>query len=149
MEIVKITDIEVLIRLRFDYFLQDGHMPEGDNRLLEESLRSYFERRLGHDFVALGVRERDEIVSVGYLVIHEMPANAYAPTGLTGTLLNVLTYPPYRGKGYGKALIQAIHVEARERGLAFIDLFATEMGIPLYEKTGFLPIEYQAMRLKL
>lgn len=149
MEIVQVTDIDQLIRMRFDYFAHDGHMPEGDTDTLKSSLRSYFERHTGKDFVAIAVKEGEEAVSVGYMVIHEMPANGGAPNGLTGTLLNILTYPPYRGRGYGTALIEAIKAEARSRNLSFIDLYATEQGISLYQKTGFTPLGYQAMRLKL
>lgn len=149
MEIVQITDIDQLVQMRFDYFANDGHMVKGNHAEVEASLRDYFKRHIGHDFIALGIQEGKTIASVGYMVINEMPANGNAVNGLTGTLLNVLTYPEYRGRGYGLMLIEAIKKEARQRNLSFIDLYATEQGTPLYEKAGFVPISYRAMRLKL
>jgi len=150
MEINYITDIDLLIKSRLDYFANDAHMPKENEEIVITSLRSYFEKHLHKDdFIALSVVENDEIVAVGFMVINEMPANGFAPTGRTGTLLNILTYAPYRGKGYGKALIAAIIEEARKRELAFLDLYATEQGEKLYKKFGFASLAYEAMRLKL
>jgi len=149
MEIVQITDIDQLIRLRFDFFAAIGHPAEENREEIEASLRSYFERHIGKDCFVLALQESDEIIASGYLTVNEIPANRNALNGLSGTLLNLFTYPSHRGKGYGTALIEAIKAEARNRNLSFIDLYATEQGTPLYEKTGFVPSSYQAMRLKL
>ena len=149
MEIIKITNIEWHIQVRFDFFAAIGHPVEAEREEMEVSLRNYFGRRTDDDFVALALRENNEFVSAGYLTINEIPPNRNAVNGLAGTLLNVFTYPPYRGLGYAAALIEAFKDEGRSRNLSFIDLYATEQGIPLYERTGFLPISYLAMRLKL
>ena len=149
MEIITITDTELLIQTRFDFFAGMGHPVEECKEEMQASLRRYFESRTDKDFVVLGVKVNDEIVSIGYLTINEIPPNRNAVNGLAGTLLNVLTYPQHRGQGYAAALIEAVKAEARRRNLSFIDLYATEQGTPLYEKTGFIPISYKAMRLKL
>ena len=149
MEIIKITDIDLLVRMRFDFFAAIGH-PDGNNKNeIESSFREYLQRNAGNTFIAIAVKEKEEIVSAGFLTINEIPANNAAPNGLSGTLLNILTYASYRGRGYGKILIEAIKEEARNRNLSFIDLYATDQGVDLYKKCGFLPISYQAMRLKL
>jgi len=149
MIIEEIRDIELLIRIRFDFFAAIGHPVGDDKEEMTASLRNYFNRHIDHDFIALALKEKDTIISSGYLIINEIPANRNALSGLTGTLLNLFTYPEYQGCGHAANLIEAFKKEALNRNLSFIDLYATEQGIPLYRKTGFEPISYQAMRLKL
>ncbi|MCD7962178.1 MAG: hypothetical protein LUF90_01195 [Rikenellaceae bacterium] len=94
MNIEKITDIELLIKSRLDYFANDSHMPQENLETLIANLRSYFEKHIPlNDFVCLAVKEADTIASVGFMVINEMPANGFAIEGMTGTLLNILPIP--------------------------------------------------------
>lgn len=150
MTIEKITNIDLLVQLRLDYFANDSHVTDGNPDLIIESMRRYFMEHIEKDdFVALAIKEGNEIISVGFLVIQQMPANGNAPNGLSGMLLNILTYRQHRRKGYGKALIKALIEEGRKRGLSILDLYATEQGAKLYEKMGFITSPYKPMRLKL
>lgn len=149
MKIVKITDIERLVKARFDYFDHDPSVPRCDAAALGAELRSYFEGHAGgDDFVALAVMEGDDIAAVGFLGIGAMPPSGSVPNGRLGTLYNILTYPRYRGKGYGRALVEAIVEQARVRGVSALNLYATEQGAGLYKKLGFVPLQYTAMSLK-
>lgn len=150
MKTVRITDIETLVKARFDYFSNDPLVPAGDHTLIEDSMRRYFSEHAGtDDFVAIAVMEGGDIAAIGFMTVGVMPASGSVPNGRLGTLLNILTYPEFRGKGYGKVLIQALIDEARALGLSVIDLHATEQGAGLYARMGFEPLPYKAMRLRL
>jgi ribosomal protein S18 acetylase RimI-like enzyme len=61
--------------------------------------------------------------------------------GLEAYLQELYVAPPLRGKGLGRALLEAALEEARERGATFIDLGTSETDTAaraLYESAGFI-----------
>ncbi len=132
-------DIEHLIQFRFDYFATENWQITGEARMqMESRLRQYYSQHLNRDFfAALAEADGGEIVSTAFLVIVEKPANLSFPTGKTGLLLNVLTKAKHRGKGYATGTITALIERAKRLEVSYIELSASEMGKPLYEKLGF------------
>ena len=132
------SDIEKLIISRFDYFDAENWEVSIDKRIvIESNLKLYFEKHLNTDFFAAIVDVDNKIASIAFLVISEKPANLSFPTGKTGTVFNVLTYPEHRKKGYATHTMKALIEEAKKQSLSYIDLSASEAGKPLYEKLGF------------
>ncbi|MCR5543017.1 MAG: hypothetical protein K6F55_02630 [Eubacterium sp.] len=87
-------DIEELIQLRIAYMIDDfGSVSEVEKDGMKKQLPSYFERKLGTEFIAFVARDNDRIVSVAYLHIIEMPANSVLLNGLYGDVLSVYTVP--------------------------------------------------------
>lgn len=142
-------DISSLTRLWFDFFAADGGSPSPSQRILTEGqLAAYFKRRIEDGtFIASLAEVGGAVVSAAFLVILEKPTNLYCLTGKGGTLLNVLTYPDYRRKGLAKDVLRLLFDEALKNGVEFIELLATEEGLPLYEKLGFSASKYTPMRL--
>lgn len=148
---VSIDDIELLIKLRIDYLIEDrgSILPEEKERI-EKQLRHYFPKHfLDGTFIGIIAEINNEVMCVAYLAISEKPANPAFITGKTGTLLNVLTYPPYRRQGIATKVIHRIIDEAKLCEVSSIDLSATDDGKPLYIKIGFHESKYTAMSLKL
>lgn len=50
----------------------------------------------------------------------------------------VSTLPAHRGKGLGSAITQHIAFESRRRGYRYVSLSASDMGIPVYKRLGFV-----------
>ena len=147
------ADIEQLIALRFDYFSAENMvMTDAQHTQIEQNLRGYFSRHLGTSFFAAVVEVDGKPASVAFLSVFEKPANPSFPTGKTATVYNVFTYPGNRKKGYATQAMNALVEKGREHGLSYIDLSATGMGKPLYEKLGFeqkAGSHYTEMRLRL
>lgn len=61
-----------------------------------------------------------------------------ALNGLTATLAGIYTFPPYRRRGYARAIVARIIELCRTRGCHSIRLRASEQGRPLYESFGFV-----------
>lgn len=144
-----ITDLEALIQLRMDYLAEDrGRLSEGEKAAVAAQLREYIPRHMGDSFVAWLAETEGRVAAAAFLVISEKPANPSFITGKTGTVMNVLTYPEYRRRGIATELIKRLIDEARERGLSYVELSATEAGKPLYEKLGFVETQSQYTGMK-
>lgn len=153
MKIYKATlnDIEDLVQLRIDFLKTDkGGLSASDEKTVREQSKIYFAKHIHlGDFVALIAKTNGKIAAAAFLIVQERPANPAFMTGLTGTLLNVITYPEYRKKGIASQIVQAMIKEAEKMGVSSLDLFSTEEGKTLYEKIGFSAPAYTSMRLKL
>jgi len=147
-----IEDIDILIKLRFDYLLADrGDLIQEEEAAVRLQLKSYFPKHIGKDFIAVFAVIDNQVVSTAFLAISEKPANPAFITGKTGTLLNVFTYPEYRKRGYATKTIEKIIEEAKNLNISLIELSATPDGKPLYEKFGFSQVKskYTHMNLRL
>ncbi len=153
MQIRKATieDIGLLVELRLDYIRADwGSLPEEQKAAIRAQFRPYLMAHLpAGDFVAMLAMEGETVMAAAYLVISEKPANPTYPNGLTGLILNVLTYPPYRRWGIATRLLESLIEQARERNVSCLELSATEEGRPLYERLGFSVSRCPAMRMNL
>lgn len=154
MNICKATldDIDDLIRLRIDFLTMDqGRLSDQNEKDIRAQLKVYLAKHIPlEDFIAVIAKHpTGKIASAAFLIIQERPANPSFITGLTGTLLNVVTYPEFRRKGIASQVIGEIINEARQKGVSSIDLYATDDGRELYKKLGFVEPLYTSMRLKL
>lgn len=144
-------DIKELVRLRIAYMIDDcGGVSDHERECMEKQLPDYFNRKLGNELIAFIAKDDNQIVSVAYLHIIEMPANSILLNGLYGEVLNVYTEPEYRGKGLCSQLIKNLIEYGKKRGLGRVDLSATKEGYPIYKKVGFFDKEhrYTDMRYK-
>ena len=146
-----LDDIELLIRLRIDYLTEDkGKLSQVEEAAVKRQLRDYFNKHIpDNTFIGVFAEAEGEVLSTAYLAISEKPANTAFITGITGTLLNVLTYPEHRRKGIATKVINKIVDEAKDAGVSRIDLSATYDGKYVYEKIGFKESSYTTMCLKL
>lgn len=154
MNIYKATldDIDDLIRLRIDFLTMDqGRLSDQNEKDIRTQLKVYLAKHIPlEDFIAVIAKHPiGKIASAAFLIIQERPTNPSFITGLTGTLLNVVTYPEFRRKGIASQVIGEIINEARQKGVSSIDLYATDDGKELYKKLGFVEPSYTSMRLKL
>ncbi|MCL2702280.1 MAG: GNAT family N-acetyltransferase [Defluviitaleaceae bacterium] len=127
-----------------------GKLSREEEIAIGKQLRTYFAKHIPNNtFIGVFAEIEGNVASAAYLAISEKPANTMFITGITGTLLNVLTYPEYRRKGIAAKVINTIIDEAKKVGVAHIELWATSDGKFLYEKMGFYESNYTTMGLKL
>jgi ribosomal protein S18 acetylase RimI-like enzyme len=133
-------DVESLAQMRLLYLAEDfGELAPEELAALEKRLPGYFEEHLDGDLMAYVADEDGVVASCVLMLVVVKPASPAFPTGMTGTLLNVYTLPSFRRRGLAGALVGMAIEDAREMGLAYIDLKATRAGAGLYERLGFLP----------
>ncbi len=59
------------------------------------------------------------------------------PSGKRAHIMNVYTNADYRRRGIARKMVTMLLDEARERGVSYVSLDATENGRPLYTSLGF------------
>ena len=127
-----------MIPLRIAYLDEDYQgLPESQKAVIQAQLPDYFQRHLGQDLTVFLAEENGEIAAVAFLLITEMPANPHTITGRYGTMLNVYTKPPFRRRGIAETLLRQAIGEGRARSLSYLELDATQAGLPLYRKLNF------------
>ena len=142
-----ITDIDTLVKLRFDYISTETELSAEDKAKLEPQLREYFKEYVPQEkFTAYAMEIDGEIVSAAFLIIDERPPGLKNLNGRFGTIINVFTYPEHRGNGYATSVMNYLIVDADAIFVSVLDLYATNAGKRLYEKLGFKEVEYSAMR---
>jgi len=143
-----ITDIDLLVRLRIDYLLDQNAKENLDNLdVLRENLSKYFTEAMEKDeFIAVIAEEGTEIYTVAFLSIVDRPPRSARLSCRIGTVYNVYTYPQYRKRGLATAVMNALLQEAKAMNLASIDLLASSDGRSLYEKFGFKIPNHTYMR---
>jgi len=153
MQIKKLTidDMDLLIKLRIEYLLEDKKAQSLDNmEKLKSNLREYFTKWIPNNgCVAYIAEEAGEVYSTAFMSITErLPRKS--TSYLIGTVYNVYTYPQYRKKGIATKVMSALLEEAKILDVAYVELLSTSAGKPLYKKIGFQEItEYTAMRFKI
>lgn len=146
-------DAGELTRLRAVMLTAMGTDPQA---LAREAWRAgtaaHFRERLADvERFAAFVAEADEpgpvACAVGWLDRHlPSPAN---PSGDVGYVANMSTDPSWRGQGCGRATLTALLAWMRTRGVARVDLHATEAGEPLYRSLGFTDPTLTLLSLRL
>lgn len=147
-----LDDVELLVRLRVDYLTADyGPQEEHVLRAIEKQLREFFPAHIpGNDFAAFIADADGRAAATAFLTISTIPANPNFITGKVGTVLNVLTYPEFRKRGYASAVLRELIEEAKRMDVSALDLSATSDGLPVYEKLGFVAdTHYTEMNLIL
>ena len=59
--------------------------------------------------------------------------------------MNMYTHPDYRRRGIALHILSLLVETAQARGVTAISLEATDMGRPLYERFGFVPMQSEMM----
>lgn len=138
------SDIPELSALRIAYLkeeFQNTDVPESDWGAIAAQLPDYFRTHLGIDcfpFVAEAPDDDRTLIALVILCTSEKPANLSFPNGKSGVVLSVYTKPEYRGMGCATKLMQALLQKAESLGLDIVNLSASDMGKPIYEKLGFV-----------
>ncbi|MDR0361076.1 MAG: GNAT family N-acetyltransferase [Planctomycetota bacterium] len=153
MNIRKATaaDIDLITELRLEFLRERSpDLDQAAIKALAGRSRDFFVRRLPiGDMVAMIGDVDGEAVSTAFMVVSEKPANPDFPDGRGGAIINVYTRPAHRRRGHSTAVVSALVEEARRLRIASLDLLASGEAASLYERIGFSPSGYSAMRLSL
>jgi len=133
-----VDDIEALLRLRavmFDAMEVDykpAHWESACRQILLDGLSS-------GDLVA-AVAESDDgrVVASGIGAIRRWLPSPRNPSGLRGYIGSVATDTDWRRQGVGRQVIESLIEMLQGRGVAEIDLHATEDSESLYRAIGFV-----------
>jgi ribosomal protein S18 acetylase RimI-like enzyme len=129
-------DIPALSALRLAYLTADcgGYDPA-----LPERLAPYFTAHLNHDcFAAIAEVPKAGAIAAALLVCAELPPNNRYPHGKYATVYSVYTAPEHRGQGIASDMLRLLLDIAAQQGTDRVLLSATEAGMGVYERLGFV-----------
>ena len=95
-----------------------------------------------HRWIPSLAAARDPAVAllVGYDGDEPVATSRIARYGNVGDITGVVTLPTHRRRGFGTAMTWAAIAEGARRGCTAMTLTATEMGYPVYQRMGFVPV---------
>ena len=142
------ADAGALVALRVELMRAmgeaDAEAPEWQHRALD-----WFRTALATDDTAAFVVDDDGEVVAGALVTLSRGApSARNHRGLTAHVTNVCTLPHARGRGLGRACVEAAIRWSRAARVDSVSLHTTPDGEGLYRSLGFTDTTYTELRLR-
>ena len=147
-----IDDIEILIDYRVRCLNELYNHPEDDEtEILRKALREYFSEAIpSNDFIAWLAEYNGKIIGTSGMVVWQMPARyGGLESGKLGYILNLYIVPEARRKGICTRLLHELINEAKSLGLKYLHLHASENGINIYRKAGFVKPDQIELKLNL
>ena len=137
-----VEDIELLVGTRTEVLRAANGLDDStDMTEVETESRFYYERALKDgSHTAWLVFDGSEFIGSGGISYYNVMPTYHNPTGKKAYIMNMYTVPSHRRKGIATKMLDLLVQDARERDITAISLEATEMGKPLYEKYGFVPM---------
>ena len=143
------TDLIVNYRIAFLRELQ-GRQTEEKEIILRKYLTEYFQKALKDNTFIGWVAESDsKPVGFGGMVVQQIPGHFGILSGRVGYILNMYTIPGYRNKGIGSGIIDRFIEDGKQLGLSKVYLHASNDGITLYRKKGFIEADMPELEFKL
>ncbi|MCB9064844.1 MAG: GNAT family N-acetyltransferase [Chitinophagales bacterium] len=107
----------------------------------ENAVVGHFEQCMARpEYIHLGVYEGDDIIGYLQAEIKQIPGSVYVYPMMHAHIHQMYVKTDYRGKGYGKMMIDEIKRRAKKLGMSRIDLAIWEMDIgsvDFYASCGF------------
>jgi len=148
MEIKRATikDVTILTEFRKIQLMDEGQEPIID---IDETVSAYFkdgfERGVNVSWI---VYDGEVSIACGSVVFLSAPPSYINKTGEYGYIHSIYTDKKYRGQGIATKLTKMAIEEAKRRGVKVVRLQASEEGLSVYEKVGFvMHNEHMILRL--
>ncbi len=141
------TDIKGLVenRMEFIYSIKNIHQPKSFEYLTHEYIK---ENMKSESLVAWIAIDEKKVVSACILCVTQQLPLPISINGKIGYLYNVYTVSKYRRQGLAIKLLEKLKEYSVLNGISSVNLTATNDGIELYKKAGFVQIESE-MRLSV
>ncbi|MCF2664956.1 GNAT family N-acetyltransferase [Oscillibacter valericigenes] len=137
-----LADLDILVETRAEVLRAANRLDaSADMTQVERETRAYYRSALADStHTAYLVFDGDLFVGAGGVSYYSVMPTYHNPTGQKAYIMNMYTRPAYRRQGIARRTLDLLVRDAESRGVRAISLEATEMGRPLYEAYGFVPM---------
>jgi GNAT superfamily N-acetyltransferase len=147
-----INDKPILVEFRVRFLNElNNHLENDETKIVRKSLLGYFNGAIpSNDFIAWLAEYDGKIIATSGMVVQQIPARyGGVESGRLGYLLNFYTIPEARRNGIATVLLGKLIEEAKSLGLKYLYLHASEDGISIYRRAGFVESEQPELKLRL
>lgn len=135
-----INDLDELVEIRIE--MRNDREPKIDQNRYEQFVANtyeYFRRHLDDgSYISWIAKDNDKIVATSGLSFYSVPPTYDNISGNVAYLINMYTHKEYRKRGIATKLLDHLVAESASKECMKITMNASDMGMPLYEKYGFL-----------
>ena len=137
-----LADLDILTETRIEVLRAANRLDaSADMTQVERATLAYYRSALADgSHTAYLVFDGDVFVGAGGASYYAVMPTYHNPTGRKAYIMNMYTCPAYRRRGIAARTLDLLVQDARSRGVHAISLEATDMGRPLYETCGFVPM---------
>ena len=137
-----LSDLDILTETRIEVLRAANQLDDSvDMTRVKRESRSYYRSALADGtHTAYLVFDGETFVGTGGVSYYSVMPTYHNPTGQKAYIMNMYTSPAYRRQGIAMRTLDLLVRDAKSRGIHAISLEATDMGRPLYEAYGFVPI---------
>lgn len=140
-------DIEQVMALRLKLLIEEGATVP---KCIDAEMRQYFTEELNQNLIVMVAEDEGKMIATSSVIFQKYPPSFSNPRGIRAYITNVYTEPEYRRQGISTVLLDQLFEVVKAEGLNYVWLWATEQGIPLYEKYGFKELkDFVTMDYKL
>lgn len=138
-----LVDLDMLVETRIQVLRAANQLPDDVDmsQVRDQSAHYYINALMDGSHVAYIVLDGERFVGAGGVSFFRVMPTYHNPTGQKAYIMNMYTSPEYRCRGIACKTLDLLVGEAKTRGIHAISLEATQMGRPLYERYGFVPME--------
>jgi GNAT superfamily N-acetyltransferase len=138
-----IEDIDELVTTRIIVLRATNKLSDDvDMSVVEKESCAYYKRALGSgEHIAYLVYDNGTFIGTGGVSFYQVMPTYHNPTGKKAYIMNMYTAPEYRRQGIAMHTLDLLVKNAKAQDVSQIALEATDMGLPLYEKYGFVKME--------
>ena len=138
-----IEDIEELVQTRMIVLRAVNKLSiREDMSEVEKQLYDYYKSALpSGNHIAYLVYDEGKFIGAGGVSFYQVMPTYHNPSGKKAYIMNMYTAPKYRRQGIAYHTLDLLVKDAKEQGALQIALEATDMGLPLYEKYGFIKMK--------
>lgn len=137
-------DVDLIVENRMEFVTSIRKIKdiEGFRNKTKKYIKEHIEK---DDLIIFVAIDENEIVCSCMACIYRTVPKPSCQNGVSAELLNVYTLNEYRRNGHAEKLIRLLIKEVKDLGVEKIVLDYTDMGLPLYEKLGFIPSHNQML----
>lgn len=141
------ANMDLLVKMRSEVLRAANGLNENEDMSpVEQQTREYYGEALKNGTnVTYLIFDDGNCIGTGSISFFRVMPTFHNPTGWKAYIMNMYTNPGYRRKGIAWHTLELLTKEARGRGITYISLEATDMGLPLYERFGFVKMMDEMM----
>ncbi|MDR2754720.1 MAG: GNAT family N-acetyltransferase [Planctomycetaceae bacterium] len=133
------SDIETLVEFRFRFIrhYQPDRVAELDAEI-ETGIREYYTETIPTgECIHWLAESENQTIGGGALSIRSYAPGLLLRNGKSAYIFNIYTESGFRKQGIASEVVRRLIADAKQHGVTRLELHATEMGCPVYEKLGF------------